>query len=327
MTKSKRLGRGLSALLGTEEGGFEPGSLEAAELSHLPVDLIDANPYQPRRTFDEQEIAALADSLRQHGLLQPILVRPSGERFQVIAGERRLRAAVEAHLAEIPARIMELDDQRVNELAIVENLQRKDLNALEKAQAFRRYLDSYGGTQEELAGRLGIDRSTLSNLLRLLELPEELQHAVTSEQISPGHARALLAIEDREAQAEACRRVIAEKLSVRQTEALVKNGDPSPGRPRLRTDPGHDLRSPHVLEVEEHLRGRFETNVLIRVRSADRGQIVIDYSNRDQFERITTLIRGGEWSPPEPAPAAAEELPPHEHHEHHEHHHHQEWHG
>ena len=135
MTKNnKRLGRGLSALLGTEEGGFEAGSLEAAELIHLPVDQIDAEPLPaPPAPSTREEIAALADSLRQHGMLQPILVRPAGERFQVIAGERRLRAAVEAHLAEVPARVLELDDQRVNELAIVENLQRKDLNALEKA--------------------------------------------------------------------------------------------------------------------------------------------------------------------------------------------------
>jgi ParB family chromosome partitioning protein len=322
VTKGKRLGRGLTALLGTDEGGFEPGSLEAAELTHLPVDQIDPNPFQPRRIFDADEIASLADSLRQHGMLQPILVRTAGDRFQVIAGERRLRAAVEAHLAEVPARVLELDDQRVNELAIVENLQRKDLNAIEKAQAFRRYLDSYGGTQEELAGRLGIDRSTLSNLLRLLDLPEELQHAVVSDQISPGHARALLAIENPEEQAAACRRVIDEKLSVRQTEALVKTGEPTPSRTRVRVDQAHAVaRPPHVSELEEHLRSRFETQVLIKVKGEDRGQIVIDYANRDQFERITGMIRGAEWSP-EPVAVGHEE-----HHHHDGHHHHEEWSG
>jgi ParB family chromosome partitioning protein len=286
------LGRGLSALLGTEEGGFEAGSLESAELIHIAVDQIDANPFQPRRHFDGEEIAALADSLRQHGMLQPILVRPAGDRYQLIAGERRLRAAVEAHLAEIPARVLELDDQRVHELAIIENLQRKDLNAIEKAHTFRRYLDSYGGTQEELAGRLGVDRSTLSNLLRLLDLPEELQRAVMSEQISPGHARALLSIESPEEQAEACRRVIDERLTVRQTEALARTGEPTPARVRVRVDGPHAERAPHLVELEGHLRQRFEALVTIRPRGAEKGQIVIDYANQEQFDRITSMIRG-----------------------------------
>src|SRR5436305_3751876 len=187
----RRLGRGLEALLGREDGGFEPGSVDEAELSYIAVDQIDPNPFQPRRHFDPAEIAALADSLRQHGMLQPVLVRASGDRYQLIAGERRLRAAVEAHLHEIPVRVMELDDQRVTELAMVENLQREDLNALEKAGAFRDYLARYGGTQEELAGRLGLDRSTVSNLIRLLDLPAEIQEAVRSKTITQGHARAL----------------------------------------------------------------------------------------------------------------------------------------
>ena len=170
----RRLGRGLEALLGREEGGFEPGSLEGSELLHVAVDQIDPNPYQPRRNFPAAEIASLADSLRQHGMLQPILVRAIGERYQLIAGERRLRASIEAQLHEIPARVLDLDDQRVFELAMVENLQREDLNAVDKATAFREYLGRYGGTQEELAGRLGLDRSTVSNLIRLLELPDEV---------------------------------------------------------------------------------------------------------------------------------------------------------
>ena len=137
----RRLGRGLEALLGREEGGFEPGSFDSSDFSYIPVDQIDPNPFQPRRHFDPAEIAALADSLRQHGMLQPVLVRSVNDRYQLIAGERRLRASIEAQLHEIPARIMELDDQRVSELAMVENLQREDLNALEKATAFRDYLD------------------------------------------------------------------------------------------------------------------------------------------------------------------------------------------
>lgn len=295
VTNKRRLGRGLAALLGTEEGGFEPSSLEQAELLHLGVEQIDANPFQPRRAFDPTEIAALADSLRQHGMLQPIIVRPSGDRYQLIAGERRLRAAVEAHLHEIPARVLELDDRRVSELAMVENLQREDLNAIEKAAAFKGYLDRFGGTQEDLAGRLGLDRSTISNLIRLLDLPDEVQDAVRSRRLTQGHARALLGLPDPDAQVGACRRVISENLSVRQTEALVASGEPTPARTRLRKDPAHTdatPRAPHLAEWEGRLRERFGTPVVIRTRSKERGQILIEFNSQEEFERITGLIRG-----------------------------------
>jgi ParB family chromosome partitioning protein len=294
----RRLGRGLEALLGRDEGGYEPSSLDSGDLFHIPVDQIDPNPFQPRREFDPAEISALADSLRQHGMIQPVLVRNVNDRYQLIAGERRLRASLEAQLHEIPARVMDLDDQRVTELAMVENLQREDLNALEKAAAFRDYLNRYGGTQEELAGRLGLDRSTVSNLIRLLDLPDEVQDAVRSRKISQGHARALLGLADADHQRSACRRVITENLSVRQTESLVTTGEPTPPRTRIRKDPPHagatpaDGRAPHVLEVERQLHERFGTPVTIRVRGGERGQIVIDFNSREEFERVTSLIRG-----------------------------------
>ena len=294
----RRLGRGLEALLGREEGGNEHGSLDAADLAYIAVEQIDPNPFQPRRDFDPAEIAALADSLRQHGMLQPVLVRPVHDRFQLIAGERRLRASIEAQLHEIPARVMDLDDQRVTELAMVENLQREDLGALEKAVAFRDYLARYGGTQEELASRLGLDRSSVSNLIRLLDLPPEVCDAVRNKKISPGHARALLSMPDPDSQIGACLRVIAEGLSVRQTEALVATGEPTPSRPRLRKDPAEPGstpaggRAPHVVELEQHLHSRLGTPVLIRVKSRDRGQIIIDFNSQEDFERVTRLIRG-----------------------------------
>jgi ParB family transcriptional regulator, chromosome partitioning protein len=294
----RRLGRGLEALLGHEEGGLEPDSFDAGDLSYIPVDQIDPNPFQPRREFDPTEIAALADSLRQHGMLQPVLVRPVNDRYQLVAGERRLRASLEAQLHEIPARVMELDDQRIYELAMVENLQREDLNALEKAAAFRDYLARYGGTQEELAGRLGLDRSTISNLIRLLDLPEEVQDAVRSKKISQGHARALLALPDADNQRGACQRVINEVLSVRQTEALVATGEPTPARTRVRKDPAEPGstpsggKAPHLVELEQHLHSRFGTSVLIRVRSREKGQIVIDFNSQEEFDRITNMIRG-----------------------------------
>jgi ParB family chromosome partitioning protein len=177
---------------------------------------------------------------------------------------------------------------------MVENLQREDLNAVDKATAFREYLGRYGGTQEELAGRLGLDRSTVSNLIRLLELPEEVLHAVRDGEITQGHARALLALPDADSQRAACGRIIAENLSVRQTEALVATGIPTPARTRIRRDSAHgaEAKAPHLIELEQHLHQRFGTAVLIRVRTPSRGQIVIDYNSQAEFDRVTALIRG-----------------------------------
>ena len=288
------LGRGLASLLGPEEGGSEAGAIGNSELIQIPVESVDPNPFQPRRTFDPAEIASLADSIRQHGMIQPILVRTVGDRYQLIAGERRLRASAEARLHEVPARVMELSDQRVAELAMVENLQREDLGPLEKATAFRAYLDAYGGTQEELGTRLGVDRSTITNLIRLLDLPEPVRDALSARKITQGHARALLALEGAEAQVDALMTVIADKLSVRETEALVAAGAPPKSRPRLRKDGAHEPapRPPHVLELEGNLRQRFGTTVQIRVKARERGQIVIDFNSQEEFDRVCGLIGG-----------------------------------
>jgi ParB family chromosome partitioning protein len=216
-----------------------------------------------------------------------------GLRYQLIAGERRLRASIEAQLHEIPARVLDLDDQRVFELAMVENLQREDLNAIDKATAFREYLSRYGGTQEDLAGRLGLDRSTISNLIRLLELPDEVLNAVRNNEISQGHARALLGLPDTESRLAAYQRIIAEHLSVRQTEALVTTGEPTPSRPRVRKDPAHtpSIKAPHLLDLEQLLHNQWRTTVQIKPKNENRGQIIIDYSSRDEFERLTSLFR------------------------------------
>jgi ParB family chromosome partitioning protein len=280
-------------LLGREEGGLEPSSYEGSELIQVAVDQVDPNPFQPRRRFDPSEIASLADSLRQHGMLQPILVRAVGPRYQLIAGERRLRASIEAQLHEVPARVLDLDDQRVYELAMVENLQREDLNAIDKAHAFRDYLSRYGGTQEELAGRLGIDRSTVSNLIRLLDLPDEILEAVRANQISQGHARAILGLQQSETQIVAYRRVVTEHLSVRQTEALVTTGVPTPARTRVRKDPAHntDARPAHFADFERALHERLGTSVSVRARTPEKGQIIIDYHSLQEFERLASFFR------------------------------------
>ncbi|MBX7169143.1 MAG: ParB/RepB/Spo0J family partition protein, partial [Pirellulales bacterium] len=232
MNKERRLGRGLEALLGRPldlpPGEQPPGAAIAHESGSasptrmLAVYDIDNNPYQPRKEFDEAELQQLSESIREHGLLQPIVVRRSGERYQLVAGERRLRATIAAGIGEITAQVIEADDRRMAELAIVENLQRKDLSALEKAASFERYLRLYGGTQDELAARLRIDRSTIANLIRLLELPAAVQESLRKGAITPGHARALLPLGDEREQVAFAERIQAEGLSVRETEALVQ---------------------------------------------------------------------------------------------------------
>ena len=194
----------------------------ASDLLMLPVDEIDQNPFQPRREFGETEIASLAESLKEHDMLQPVLVRRAGQRWQLISGERRLRAAVQAGIRQIPARVRDADDRLVAELAIVENLQRKDLNAIEKALSFQRYLREHGCTQDELGSRLKIDRSTIANLLRLLELPEEVQSSLRQGRISAGHAKALLPLGDHREQIEFCQRVEREGMNVREVEKQVQ---------------------------------------------------------------------------------------------------------
>ena len=200
-------------------------------VSRVNIRQIDSNPAQPRQEFDPAEMQSLAESISTHGLLQPVVVRRVHERYQLVAGERRLRAAIQAGWVDVPVNVVEADDRQMAELAIVENLQRKDLNALEKAASFQQYLDQYGCTQEELAGRLKLDRSTIANLIRLLELPEPVQEAIRRGKITQGHARALLPLGDEREQIEFCGRIQREGLNVRQTETLVQEIDRL-GRPR-----------------------------------------------------------------------------------------------
>jgi ParB family chromosome partitioning protein len=264
---------------------------------------IRTNPFQPRRDFDPAEITALADSLRQHGLIQPILVRRAADGYQLIAGERRMRAALEAGWTEVPVQIREADDRQMAELAIVENLQRKDLNPLEKAASFEQYLDRYGCTQEELACRLNIDRSTIANLIRLLELPAQVQEAIRAGRITQGHARALLPLGDEREQVAFCERIQAEGLSVRATEQIVQDqihaGDAGPmtaapsdstGKPSVKPR----ARSQNLTSLEQELRAALGTKVVIRQTSKGRGKIVIPFASSEEFERLREYLCGGE---------------------------------
>ena len=265
----------------------------------IPVRLIDSNPFQPRQEFDEDELQALCDSLRAHGLLQPIVVRSQGDRYQLVAGERRLRAATKAGWTDVPAQIVEADDRQVAELAIVENMQRKDLNPLEKAASFQRYLEQYGCTQEDLAARLKLDRSTISNLIRLLELPNKVQEALRQGKITQGHARSLLPLGDEREQLNFCRRIQEEGLSVRQTESLVQETiDQADAEPLSVVSSEGDKSKPkrsqtdHVAALEQEFRAALGLKLVLKHNARGRGKLMIQFRNHEEFERLREAVCG-----------------------------------
>ena len=312
MTRKKRLGRGLEALLSagnsitsspepivtiqtevaTDPEMKQAGAAETSDIVHLNVFEIEDNPFQPRREFSESEIASLSESLKEHDILQPILVRIVNNRYQLISGERRLRAAVQAGWKTIPARIRVANDRLVSELAIVENLQRKDLNPIEKALSFRRYIDEHACTQEELAGRLKIDRSTLANLIRLLELPREVQKALSESKLSAGHARALLPLGEEHQQIQFCDRIQAERLSVRDTERIVAERIESEDAPEIHNGRVRRPRSHQMDTMEQALKLALGTKVKIKAGKRGKGSIVIDFANGQEFERLNDLLTG-----------------------------------
>lgn len=276
-----RLGRGLDALI---SGGDGKGG-------KVSVDKIRHNPYQPRKRFDEDELKQLTDSVKTHGILQPLVVRNAGDHFQLIAGERRLRAAQSAGLAEVPVHVVEFDDRQVYEAALAENIQRTDLNPLEKAQGFKGYLDKFGMTQDQLGARLGIDRTTVSNLLGLLNLPADVQDAVRLGQVSLGHAKVLKGIQDADRQSALCKQVILQKLSVHALEQLIKEQRQEPAAAPAREPAEKAEKTPHVASVENELRQKLAVKLEIRVRAREKGQIVIGFESNDDFERIVGALR------------------------------------
>lgn len=263
------------------------------DLVFLGVDEIEENPFQPRREFSETELASLSESLKEHDMLQPILVRQVESGYQIISGERRWRAAQLAGWERLPARIRVADDRLVAELAIVENLQRKDLNPLEKALSFRRYLNEHDCSQEDLAGRLKIDRSTISNLMRLLELPDIVQDAIRTGSITAGHARALLPLGNESSQIQTCTSIQKEGWSVRETERrvhqqimaedVVEDGARQAVTKRKPT-------SPQIQSLEQQLRRAIGTTVEIKASSRGKGKIVIHFNNNDEFIRIRNFL-------------------------------------
>jgi ParB family chromosome partitioning protein len=315
VSKERRLGRGLEALLGRAWDEPEtPASADAhTDTPHddrisrdghgqlwLDCEAIDRNPYQPRQAFDEAEIADLADSIRAHGILQPLVVRRAGDRFELIAGERRLRAAQAAEWQQVPVQIRDVDDRQLAELAIVENIQRKDLNAIEKAESFQRYINQYQCTQEELAARVQIDRSTVANLIRLLELPAIVKQMVQDGAISQGHARALLPLGDEQEQIEFARRIKKDGLSVRATEQGVQDRIHALDGDQLRivdaegnSRPVSQPRNEQIAALELELRTALGTKVDLTKTAKGRGRVTIHFKNHDEFARLRQLLTVG----------------------------------
>lgn len=278
---SKRgLGRGLSALIPETnlEQGDKPGEIR--------LDEIVPNPYQPRRLFDQEKLDELAESIRKHGVLQPIVVRKAGERYEIVVGERRYRAARQAGLESIPAVVREYDDRDMMQIALVENLQREDLNPIEEAEGYRRLMSEFGLTQEELGAVLGKSRSAVANTLRLLKLDPFVQESVSRGTLSMGHARALLALESPTDQIRVCRKVVEEGLSVRQTEELVKRLLTPAQRVKHSKETARD---PNIVEIEDRLKRSLGTQV--RIKPGQRRSVIeIEYYSSDDLERILERV-------------------------------------
>jgi ParB family transcriptional regulator, chromosome partitioning protein len=289
MTKRGGLGRGLSALI--------PGAPEAGEAStgllEVPANAIAPNPKQPRSRFDDATLAELAASIREVGILQPIVVRRAGQGYEVVTGERRLRAAKLAGLATVPVVLRDSEDADLLREALIENIHREDLNPVELAEAFRQLLDDLGLKQEELADRVGVSRSHIANTIRLLALPLEVQQLLADDRLSAGHARALLALGEPEAITSLSLRVVAQDLSVRETEEIVRRYVEAPAakEPRAKEASSEPKDDPNLAEVEEILSEQLATRVSIRM-GRKRGQVVIEFGSADDLERIVSEIVG-----------------------------------
>lgn len=288
MTKKNALGRGLGALI----DGVEKEILERKVEPNMDIalDSIDGNPFQPRTHFDDQTLEELAGSIRKLGIVQPLTVRETGNgRYQLIAGERRLRAARLAGLTHVPAYIRTADDQAMLELALVENIQREDLDAMEVAICFQRLIEECTLTQEQLSDRVGKQRSTIANYLRLLRLPAEIQVGIRNKHVMMGHARTLVNIENPKTQMDVYYRIIDGDLSVRQVEELVR---------MLQTekikDPAKNERKKKLnedfLQLSEHLNRIFSTKINFRINELGKGKIVIPFENPEEMERILGLF-------------------------------------
>lgn len=289
--KKRGLGRGLSALI-PEEPLSDIIDIETNDekVKLIDISLIEPNSEQPRKGFDEEALSELVQSIEKHGILQPIIVRKRNEGYEIVAGERRWRAAREAGLNEVPALIKELSQVEASQIALIENLQREDLNPIEEAMAYKNLSEKYKLTQDEISQAVGKSRPYISNVMRLLNLEDEIVKLIAEGNISSGHGRALLPVEDENSRIKLCQAIMEKDLSVRETEKLVKDFIENNGK-KGRSDENKSVASkdPIILGIEESLRKLFGTKVIIS-KGSKKGKIEIEYYNDDDLERILELL-------------------------------------
>ncbi|NQF13807.1 ParB/RepB/Spo0J family partition protein [Brevibacillus sp. HB1.3] len=276
---SRGLGKGLNALITSnliEEG---------EQVKEVSINEIRPNPYQPRKEFEQSAIEELAQSIKEHGIIQPLIVRKSIKGYELVAGERRLRAAKVAGLKEVPVVVKSYTDQQLMEIALIENLQRENLNPLEEAEAYDKLISHHDYTQEQLAQKIGKSRPHVANMLRLLQLPEKIRKMVSAAELSMGHSRALLGVTDKKLQQQLANDVVEKGLSVRQLEELVKQLNVSRETKKKKSA----KNEPVLIEMEERLRSRFGTSVKIK-KGSKRGKIEIDFYSQEDLERIIEML-------------------------------------
>ncbi|NLA07601.1 MAG: ParB/RepB/Spo0J family partition protein [Firmicutes bacterium] len=276
------LGRGLSALIPDIE------TITGQEIRELPINEIQPNPFQPRKRFDESKLAELAESIRQHGIVQPLVVRQKGDTYELVVGQRRLQAARIIGLETVPVIVNAFEDIEMVQVALIENLQREDLNVIEEAEAYKRLIEEFGMTQEELARVLGKSRPAITNTIRLLNLSPEVQEIVSRGTISMGHARALLAVDDLRLQEKVCRYIVDKQLSVRETEEVVRRVVAT-GRLEKAKARKNQMKDPHIVSIEERLRRVLGTQVRV-CPGKKKGKIEIEYYSDEDLERILSLV-------------------------------------
>lgn len=300
MAMKKGLGKGLDSLIpdkvstkpaANTKAGEKPSSEHAADAVMMDIDKVEPNREQPRKKFDEDKLLELAESIKQFGVLQPLLVQEREDYYEIIAGERRWRAAKKAGVKEVPVVIKNLTEQEIMEISLIENIQREDLNPIEEALAYKRLLTEFNLKQDEVADRVSKSRTAVTNSMRLLKLGDQVQQMVIDEKLTTGHARALIGIEDQEKQLEIAEKIFDEKLSVRDTEKLVKNLQNEPkDKPEEKEKLDPKLEAIYH-DLEEQMKGILGTKVCINHKDSKKGKLEIEYYSQDELDRIIDLLR------------------------------------